>query len=158
MRSKTKIVVLHMKELIYTGIFILLAILFVVLLFLMFFGKDKKETGEADTAAVSYVPGIYTTSLQLGESMVEMEIVLDQDHINSLRLVNVSEAVTTMYPLIQPAFDSLASQIYDGQSLDQITYSDDNRYPRTVLLEAIRHTLDKASIHPAGSAEETIPN
>ena len=132
MRSKTKIVVLHMKELIYTGIFILLAILFVVLLFLMFFGKDKKETGEADTAAVSYVPGIYTTSLQLGESMVEMEIVLDQDHINSLRLVNVSEAVTTMYPLIQPAFDSLASQIYDGQSLDQITYSDDNRYTSTV--------------------------
>lgn len=36
MHSKTKIVVLHMKELIYTGIFVLLGILFIVLLVMMF--------------------------------------------------------------------------------------------------------------------------
>ena len=35
MHSKTKIVVLHMKELIYTGIFLLLGILFLVLIILM---------------------------------------------------------------------------------------------------------------------------
>ena len=36
MSSKTKIVVLHMKELIYTGIFILLGIVLIVLLISMF--------------------------------------------------------------------------------------------------------------------------
>ena len=36
MSSKTKIVVLHLKELIYTGIFVILGILFVILLFIMF--------------------------------------------------------------------------------------------------------------------------
>ena len=36
MSSKTKIVVVHMKELIYTGIFILLGIVLIVLLISMF--------------------------------------------------------------------------------------------------------------------------
>ena len=58
MHSKTKIVVLHMKELIYTGIFVLLGILFIVLLVMMFI-PDKKQTQE--TATASNIPGVYTT-------------------------------------------------------------------------------------------------
>ena len=45
MSSKTKIVVLHVKELIYTGIFVVLGILFLVLLIVMFL-PDKKENQE----------------------------------------------------------------------------------------------------------------
>ena len=41
MSSKTKIVVLHMKEVIYTGIFVVLAIVLAVLMFIMF--GSKKE-------------------------------------------------------------------------------------------------------------------
>lgn len=41
MNSKTKIVVLHLKELIYTGIFAALGILFVILLIIMFLPKTK---------------------------------------------------------------------------------------------------------------------
>ena len=36
MSAKTKIVVLHMKELIYTGIFAVLGVMFLVLLIMMF--------------------------------------------------------------------------------------------------------------------------
>ena len=43
MSSKTKIVVLHLKELIYTGIFVLFGILFIIMLIIMFIPKDKKE-------------------------------------------------------------------------------------------------------------------
>ena len=43
MSAKTKIVVLHMKELIYTAIFVALGILFVVLLVMMFL-PDKENT------------------------------------------------------------------------------------------------------------------
>ena len=50
MHSKTKIVVLHMKELIYTGIFVLLGILFIVLLVMMFV-PDKKQTQETTTTS-----------------------------------------------------------------------------------------------------------
>ena len=41
MSSKTKIVVLHVKELIYTGIFAVLGILFIVLLIIMFLPKNE---------------------------------------------------------------------------------------------------------------------
>ena len=48
MSSKTKIVVLHLKELVYTAIFATLGILLIILLIFMFLpnGKDKdtKET------------------------------------------------------------------------------------------------------------------
>ena len=40
--SKTKIVVLHMKELIYTGIFILLGIVLILLLISMFTPKNSE--------------------------------------------------------------------------------------------------------------------
>lgn len=42
MSSKTKIVVLHMKELIYTGIFLLLGIVLILLLLSMFTSKETK--------------------------------------------------------------------------------------------------------------------
>lgn len=144
MHSKTKIIVLHMKELIYTGIFVLLGILFVILLILMFSGG--KNTG-SDTAAADfagYQPGVYTQTLILGSNTVELEIVVDETNINSIRLLNLSEAVTTMYPLIQPALDDLTSQIYEKQSLEGITFSDEQRYTSSVLLEAISSTLEKA--------------
>ncbi len=144
MQSKTKIIVLHMKELIYTGIFLFLGILFLVLIVLMFFSDDPATSSGKSTETMAYIPGVYTTTLQLGESSVELEIVLDENNINSIRLVQLDEAVTTMYPLIEPSLESITEQIYDSQSLDNITFSDDNRYTSSVLLEAISATIEKA--------------
>ncbi len=145
MHSKTKIIVLHMKELVYTVIFLFLGILFLVLLILMFFNKDGKTRVE-NNPATAYIPGVYTTSLMLGQNTVELEVVLDKENINSIRLIHLDEAITTMYPLIEPSLDSIVTQIYDSQSLDNITFSDDNRYTSSVLLEAIQSTIDKASV------------
>ncbi len=153
MHSKTKIIVLHMKELVYTGIFLLLGILFLVLIILMFFSDDPASPSDKAAETMAYIPGVYTTTLQLGQSSVELEIVLDENNINSIRLVQLDEAVTTMYPLIEPSLDSITQQIYDSQSLDNITFSDDNRYTSSVLLEAITATIEKAV--PATDATET---
>ena len=73
MSSKTKIIVLHLKELIYTGIFAALGILFIILLIIMFLPKEKKQetmsTVAQQTTANSYVPGVYTTSLILNDNV-----------------------------------------------------------------------------------------
>ena len=147
MSSKTKIVVLHVKELIYTGIFAALGILFIILLIIMFLPKEeKKETMSTvmQTTENSYVPGVYTTSLILNDNVVEIEVTVDEKNINAIRLVNLDEAVTTMYPLIQPSFEDLANQIIQNQSLDGITYSDDSKYTSMILLNAITASLEKA--------------
>lgn len=145
MSSKTRIVVLHLKELIYTGIFAVLGILFVVLLIIMFLPDDKKDDPKDAVTTSAYVPGVYTTSLQLNDNAVDIEVVVDENNINSVRLVNLSEAVTTMYPLIEPSFDELAEQICEKQTLDGITYSDDNKYTSMILLDAIETSLEKAA-------------
>lgn len=141
-----------MKELIYTGIFVVLGILFIVLFIILFLPdkKDKKEeiTPDAETDAVetSYIPGIYTTPMTFSDYTAYVEVIVDRDSIRSVRLINLDEAVTTMYPLIQPSFDALTAQLYAGQTLEDITYPDENKYTSLVLLEAIRTALNKASV------------
>ncbi len=144
MSSKTKIVVLHLKELIYTGIFAILGILFIILLIMMFIPKDKKESNAVVTPTATYVPGIYTTSLILNDNVVDVEVTVDETNINDIRMVNLDEAVATMFPLLEPSFDDLAHQILGSQSLDGITYADDNKYTSMVLLNAIKASLEKA--------------
>lgn len=51
MSSKTKILVVHMKELIYTGIFILLGIVLLMLLFSMFTPDSSKNVPKQEPAA-----------------------------------------------------------------------------------------------------------
>lgn len=147
MSSKTKIVVLHVKELIYTGIFAALGILFIVLLIIMFLPDEEKKEASAvvtQTTSNTYIPGVYTTSLILNDNVVEIEVTVDEHNINSVRLVNLDEAVTTMYPLIQPSFEDLANQIITLQSLDGVTYPEESKYTSMILLDAITSSLEKA--------------
>ena len=142
MSSKTKIVVLRMKEIIYTGIFVGLAILLVTLCLIMF--RPKKDT--AGSEAASYIPGVYSASLNLGNQDVNVQVAVDANRISSVSLVPLSEAVTTMYPLMQPTLAELADQIVSTQSLENITYSSQSRYTSAALLKAIQTALDKAKI------------
>lgn len=141
MSSKTKIVVLHTKEVIYTGIFVVLAVVLAVLLFLMF-GKNK-NANPASTDAI-YHAGVYTSPITLNDNTFDVEVKVDENHINSISLVNLSETTTAMYPLVEPALDALSDQIYTSQSTENITYSEENKYTSMLLLEAIDNALDKA--------------
>lgn len=149
MSSKTKIVVLHMKEVIYTAIFLLLALVTMILLFVMFGSKDSKETSAASPASVTetlYTPGVYTASIELNGNSFDVQVTVDKDHINSIELINLSDVTTAMYPLMEPTLEDIASQIYTTQSTENITYSDDNKYTSMLLLEAVKTALDKAKV------------
>ena len=142
MSSKTKIVVLHLKEVVYTAIFAVLGILLMLLLIFMFL-QDNKSRDTEET--MKYTAGVYTSSIQLNDNAIDVEVVVDDSHINSITLVNLDEATAAMYPLMQPALDNLTRQIYEKQSLENISYGDDNQYTSMVLLNAIQTALDKAA-------------
>ena len=95
MSSKTKIVVLHMKEIIYTAVFAVFAIILILLLLVMFLPRAKETSGKA----VNYQAGVYTSDLTLGNT----------------------------------------------QSLENISYSEDNPYTSQVILNAIEEALKKAA-------------
>ena len=141
MGSKTKIIVLHMKEIIYTAVFAALGILLIILLIVMFRpgGKDKS----AD-AKKQYTPGVYTSTLTLNNTNLEVEVSVDESHINSIRFTNLNESITTMYPFIEPAIEDIAEQVYKKQSLDNIQYSSDTPYTSQLIVQAIETALKKA--------------
>ena len=143
MSSKTKIVVLHMKEIIYTGIFLVLAIVLAILLFFMF-GKSKHA--DPVSADVVYHAGVYTSPITLNDNTFDVQVTVDENHINSISLVNLSETTTAMYPLMEPALDALSSQIYASQSTENITYGEENKYTSMMLLDAINQALEKAKL------------
>ena len=151
MSSKTKIVVLHMKEVVYTAIFLVIAILMIILVFVMFSGKDKKDTAAKPAEETLYIPGVYTSTIQLNDNSFDVQVTVDANHINSIELVNLSETATVMYPLMEPTLEDIAEQIYLSQSTDNITYSDENKYTSMLLLEAIQSAIAKAD---AGTGAE----
>ena len=118
MSSKTRIIVLHMKEVVYTIAFLILAILLGVLIYFMF-GPGKSQTTAA-TGEGLYTPGVYRSSLTLNKNTFDVEVTVDQNSIQSIELVNLSESTTAMFPLVKPSLESLASQIVNSQSLDDL--------------------------------------
>ena len=143
MSSKTKIVVLKMKEIIYTAIFIGFAILLVTLLMIMF--RPKREESAVSSSA-AFVPGVYTASLTVGSQNVNVEVAVDEERINSISFVSLDDSVATMYPLMEPCLDTIAQQICEKQSLEDVVYPDENKYTSQLLLQAVAAALEKAQL------------
>lgn len=168
MSANTKIVVLRRKELLYTGIFAALGVLFIILLLMLLLpGKDTDASygtpdspddtaaempdnvADVSTGAVAdtgntYIPGIYTTELILGSETVNVEVIVSDHAITSVNLADPSETLTTMYPLLESTMESLNDQLCEMQDPEQVTYSAETRYTSLVLLEAVKASLEKA--------------
>ena len=177
MSANTKIVVLRRKELLYTGIFAALGVLFIILLLMLLLpGKDTDASygtpdspddtaaempdnvADVSTGAVAdtgntYIPGIYTTELILGSETVNVEVIVSDHAITSVSLADPSETLTTMYPLLESTMESLNDQLCEMQDPSQVTYSAETRYTSLVLLEAVKASLEKAK--PKATPEAT---
>ena len=144
MSSKTRIIVLHMKEIIYTAVFLALAVVLAVILFFMF-GPGKTASHTAGEKS-RYKPGVYTSSITLNDNTFDVEVTVNADKIKAIRLVNLSETTKASYPLMEPVLNSLASQIYSSQSLENLDYPSDQKYTSAMLIEAIRKAVEKAEV------------
>ena len=146
--SKTKILVFQMKELVYTGIFVGLGLLLIILLIVMFYPSGDEDTAAETTTAEAavYNPGIYNSQMQLGDTSLNLEIVVDESQIKSVSLVNLDESVTTMYPLVKPSLEFLEEELVAGTPIDDITVSEKSKYTQTMLIDGIKNALSKATV------------
>ena len=122
MSSKTKIVVLRMKEIIYTAIFVGLAILLITLCFIMF--RPGKDNVSVSAEPAGYLPGVYSAALTLGSEDVNVKVTVDKNRITSIDLVPLSEAVTTMYPVSYTHLD-----VYKRQDVFQMLHHTPSPHP-----------------------------
>lgn len=144
MSSKTKIVVLRMKEIIYTLVFVILAILLIILFVSMFHKKDSASETGAPAAKTSYTAGVYTASMSLNNQNIDLEVTVDSDYIKDIRFVNLDDSIATMYPLMQTSLDSLASQIITNQSTAGLEIAEGAEYTSQALINVINSALAKA--------------
>ena len=143
--GKTKIVVLKKKKLIYGAMLLILAILLLSLI-VIFSSHDTEDTPATQETGVIYRAGVYTSVIELNDTLLGLEVVLDKDHINSVRLINLDEATQTMYPLMEPALNDISNQLSAGIALADITLSESSKYTQTLLLNSIRDTIAKAQL------------
>ena len=109
MSSKTKIIVLHMKEVVYTAVFLALALILLVVFLIMFSGKKDSAKKPSVTTAASaenarYIPGIYTSTISLGNQTFDVQVNVEQDRITAISLNNLSETTAAMYQGHPPLF------------------------------------------------------
>ena len=158
MSGKTKIFVLHMKEVIYTGIFIFLGLIFLILLAIMFLPKktavdssvisteESTETSVDQMSAVSeYTPGIYAATLEVSGSTLEMQLIIEETGITNVSFTQLDETIETMYPLFTPVLESISEQLQSGTALENVTYEDSQKYTASILLDAIETVLETAA-------------
>ncbi len=112
-------------------------------------GANQTSSTVTDTNTTAqniYVPGIYSSTLLLGTAHVELQVAVDKDHINSITLTNLDESVTTLYPLMSPTLSELSAVILAEQSIENVSYGEENRYTSMLLMQAITAALDKAAV------------
>lgn len=144
MASNTKILIFKAKELIYTIIFVVLGILLLLLLLFMFLPENADSPFPEITETAVYIPGVYASTVQLGDSTLEVQVTVDSDRICDVAIVNLNETITTMYPLLTPALEEINSQLPDINTLDELTYSADSQYTSVILTQAIQSALEPA--------------
>ena len=88
---------------------------------------------------------VYSASLVLNGQNIDVSVTVDSDRINSINFVQLDEAVTTMYPLMEPALNELTEQIIDSQSTANIQLDEGMKYTQSALVSTIEEALSKAA-------------
>lgn len=151
MSGSTRILVIPLKKLIIT-LCIIIAFIIIAAIYIL---SDKEPESHPTNAAagqnnssntsVTYSPGVYTSSLMLNGNPVDIQVTVDSDNINNIELVNMSDSVQTMYPMLAGSFDEIKTAVIQSGTTANITYDSSNKYTASLLLGAIQNALDKAT-------------
>ena len=155
MSGSTRIVVIPLKKLI---IMVCVIAALIILAAIFIFGGSSsdaaKSTGvniststdtvKKNTSCPTYSPGVYTSSILLNGTPIDIQVTVDSDNINNIEMVNLSESVQTMYRMLNSSFDEIKTAVINNGSTDNITYNAGSKYTATMLLSAIDSALAKA--------------
>ena len=155
MSGSTRIVVIPLKKLI---IMVCVIAALIILAAIFIFGGSSsdaaKSTGvniststdtvKKNTSCPTYSRGVYTSSILLNGTPIDIQVTVDSDNINNIEMVNLSESVQTMYPMLNSSFDEIKTAVINNGSTDNITYNAGSKYTATMLLSAIDSALAKA--------------
>lgn len=63
---------------------------------------------------MQYTAGVYTSSVMMGSQSADVQVIVDENRIQSISLVSLDETVATMYPLMEPALENVSEQVINS--------------------------------------------
>ena len=142
---KSRFVVLRMKDIIRTGIFILIGIVLLVALIwaIMPNRSPQNDTGSVSATFGSFVPGTYTSYIILHNRPIVVSVTVDEEAILDIAISEIEETVEVFYPLIRPTMTTLTQQILTTQNTN-IEAPLETLHTSRILLDAINMALYQA--------------
>lgn len=141
--GKSRILVLQLKEIIYTAIFLLFGILLILVVVIMF--KSDDETKDTMSSATQvYTPGIYTSEFALNGNTLSIQVTVDEAAVKNVEFIDIDDSVKKMYPLLETSLDDIVSQLKSGTDISQVSISNDTMYTHKLLINAINDALSEA--------------
>lgn len=145
--STTKIVVVKRKKLIVIGVAAAAMLLLIILIAIATRGNNNDTTDMGRSGEKLYTAGVYAKQVSIGDMVLNLEVLVDENHINAVDIKNVNEVMTTMYPLISPSVDAIEAQLIDDIPIEEVMISEDSMYyTQTMLLEVIGELLEQARL------------
>ncbi|MCL2236464.1 MAG: hypothetical protein FWB98_08505 [Defluviitaleaceae bacterium] len=138
---KSRFVVLRMKDIVRTGIFVLIGI---ALLIVLIWAIVPNRGGEQHGPMGSFNPGTYTSYIILHNRPVTVSVTVSEDEILDIAISDLEEAVEVFYPLIRPTMANLSHQVIYNQST-AVEAPLESLHTSRILLEAINTALHQAS-------------
>lgn len=141
--GKSRILVLQLKEIIYTAIFLLFGILLILVVVIMF--KSDDETKDTMSSATQvYTPGIYTSEFALNGNTLSIQVTVDEATVKNVEFIDIDDSVKKVYPLLETSLDDIVSQLKSGTDISQVSISNDTMYTHKLLINAINDALSEA--------------
>jgi len=134
-----------MKDIIRTGIFILIGIILLVVLVWAIMPSRGPEGSALAEVYGNFTPGTYTSYIILHNRPVSIAVTVDDEAILDIAISEMEAEVEVFYPLIRPTMLSLSEQVITKQSTD-IEAPLETAHTSRILLDAINLALQQAAI------------
>jgi len=140
---KSRFVVLQMKDIVRTGIFVAIGLVLLIALIWAIMPRGAAS----EMGARNFVPGTYTSYIIIHNRPIGVNVTVDEDKIIDITLSDMAESQEVFYPLIRPTMALLSQEVIDRQTTN-IEAPADAAITGRILLDAINNALMQAAATP----------
>lgn len=133
--SKTRFMVIKLKELIKTAIFAIIGAAIIIALIIMIVPKSSDA---------KYKSGTYTSNISIGDETAAITLTFSDNEITDMAFVPTSDTFELFYPLAQTTADEIKAQIMSNQSTDNIELSYDSQMTGEIILNGANACIQRA--------------
>lgn len=143
--AKSRLMLLSLKDIIYTLIFIVIAIIFAILLFCIILPSTKGSSKPEAEESV-YTPGKYTSCFSINNNNMSIELTVDKNCVNSVEILDMDDTVMASYPLIPSCAKNIEKQLQEGIDINELKSEPGSEYTQLMLTHVIKGILEKAYV------------